>query len=173
MPIRFRSSLRALSAATKPRPGRYRETCAMNPNESSAMDQPIQAVAAVIAHVDGRVLLVPKRDTQVFIQPSGKRDARELPLATLARELREELGVDLVEPTAVALGEFEAAAVNESGRRERALAYAVQVTGRAQAQAEIAELAWVEAVNPAVTVAPLSSDHILPAWAAHARDGGR
>ncbi|MBE5315474.1 MAG: NUDIX domain-containing protein [Xanthomonadales bacterium] len=141
--------------------------------EQQTPEPPILTVAAVIADAQGRVLLVRKRDTAVFIQPGGKREPGEAPLATLARELNEELGVELIESSAIALGEFEAAAVNESGRRVRALAYAVQVTGRAQAQAEIAELAWVEAVNPAVTVAPLSSDHILPAWAAHARDGGR
>lgn len=145
----------------------------MNSNECSVMDQPIQTVAAVIADASGRVLLVRKRDTRVFIQPGGKREAHESPLATLTRELREELGVDLVESTAIALGEFEAEAVNESGRRVRAIAYAVTIAGEPQAQAEIAELAWVDPRAPTVPVAPLSSEHILPAWAAGARAGGQ
>ena len=154
-------------------PDPEQETPEQQTPEPHTPEPPILTVAAVIADGQGRVLLVRKRDTAVFIQPGGKREPGEAPLATLARELNEELGVELIESSAIALGEFEAAAVNERGRRVRALAYAVQVTGRAQAQAEIAELAWVEAVDPAVTVAPLSSDHILPAWAAHARDGGR
>ncbi|ODU48011.1 NUDIX domain-containing protein [uncultured Aquimonas sp.] len=142
----------------------------MNSNECSATDQPIQTVAAVIADAYGRVLLVRKRDTRFFIQPGGKREAHESPLATLARELREELGVELVESTAVALGEFEAAAVNESGRRVRAIAYAVTIAGEPQPHAEIAELAWVDPHAPTVPVAPLSRDHILPAWAAVTRE---
>ncbi|MFN7782762.1 MAG: NUDIX hydrolase [Lysobacterales bacterium] len=137
------------------------------------MDQPIQTVAAVIADANGRVLRVRKCDTRVFIQPGGKREAHESPLATLTRELREELGVELVESTAVALGEFEAAAVNESGRRVRAIAYAVTIAGEPQAHAEIAELAWVDLCAPTVPVAPLSSEHILPAWAAGMREEAR
>ncbi|KAB2897185.1 MAG: NUDIX domain-containing protein, partial [Dokdonella sp.] len=56
------------------------------------MSQPrlIRTVAAVIADDAGRVLLVRKRGSRIFIQPGGKPVAGEDALATLARELAEE-----------------------------------------------------------------------------------
>ena len=127
----------------------------------------IRTVAAVIADEAGRVLLVRKQRSTTFIQPGGKREAGEDALNTIARELHEELGVQLVEGSAVRLGEFESDAVNEPGRRVRGEAYAVRIAGTPVAQAEIAELAWLQPQAPfPVPVAPLSAEHILPAWRA-------
>jgi exodeoxyribonuclease V alpha subunit len=127
----------------------------------------IRTVAAVIADDNGRVLLVRKQGSITFIQPGGKREAGEDALTTLARELREELGVTLIEGSAVRLGEFESDAVNEPGRRVRGEAFAVRIEGTPTAQAEIAELAWIDPEAPfPVPVAPLSAEHILPAWRA-------
>lgn len=125
----------------------------------------IRTVAAVITDERGHVLLVRKQHSSVFIQPGGKREPDESSLQTLARELHEELGVTIVEGSAMRLGEFEAEAVNEPGRRVRAEAFAVCIAGVPQAGAEIAELIWLDpnAAFP-VSVAPLSSRHILPAW---------
>lgn len=131
---------------------------------------PLTIVAAVIADARGRVLLVRKHGSSTFIQPGGKREPGEDALTTLTRELREELGVAMVEGSATRLGEFEADAVNEPGRRVRAEAYAVEVHGTPSAQAEIAEIAWFDvetAINGAPgmpKVAPLSAEHILLAW---------
>lgn len=127
----------------------------------------IRTVAAVIAGGDGKVLLVRERGSSVFIQPGGKTEPGEAPLPALARELDEELGVHLDLDAAVRLGEFEAEAVNEPGRRVRAQAYACRVHGVPVPRAEIEELAWVDAAGPfGVPVAPLSALHILPAFLA-------
>lgn len=131
---------------------------------SSAATGLIRTVAAVIVDDLGRVLLVRKHGSAIFIQPGGKREPGEEALATLARELDEELGVRLRPGSARRLGEFEDAAVNEPGRRVRAEAFAVEVDGQPLARAEIAELAWVAPRAPfPVPVAPLSAGHILPA----------
>lgn len=50
----------------------------------------IRISAAIITDENGRILVVRKRDTVHFIQPGGKLDAGESPLAALARELKEE-----------------------------------------------------------------------------------
>ncbi len=70
----------------------------------------IRIVAAVIRDEWGRNLLVRKRGATVFQQPGGKRDPGDADeLATLARELREELGCELVAGTVL----------DRSGRAER------------------------------------------------------
>ena len=102
-------------------------------------DAQIRTVAAVIVDAGGRVLLVRKQGSDTFIQPGGKREPGETALQTLARELREEQGVELCVESARRLGEFEDAAVNEPGRRVRGEAYAVRVVGTPQAGAEIGD----------------------------------
>lgn len=130
----------------------------------SAAAEPIRTVAAVIRDQDGRVLLVRKRGSDTFIQPGGKREPGEATLQTLARELEEELGVAMRAASAWRLGEFEADAVNEPGRRVRTEAYVVEVDGQPEVRAEIEELAWVLPRAPfPVKVAPLSAGHVLPA----------
>ena len=64
----------------------------------------ISVVAALIRDEDGRVLLVRKRGTAVFMQPGGKRDPGESDIAALARELVEELGCRAAESSARPLG---------------------------------------------------------------------
>ena len=66
---------------------------------------PFETVAAVIVDRRGRVLLVRKRGSATFIQPGGKREPGETALQTLARELREELGVRLQPAGAELLGQ--------------------------------------------------------------------
>lgn len=140
----------------------------------------IHTVAAVIADTPldraGRVLLVRKRGSDTFIQPGGKREPGEDALATLARELDEELGVAIAE--AWPLGTFEDAAVHEPGCRVRAEAFAVRVAGTPAARAEIAEARWIDAATldaalrdgagDAPRIAPLSRRQVLPAWRAWA-----
>ncbi|RFF27445.1 MULTISPECIES: NUDIX domain-containing protein [unclassified Wenzhouxiangella] len=133
--------------------------------ETLVGDRLIRTVAAVIADERGRVLLVRKCASAFFIQPGGKRESGEDSLTTLARELREEIGVNFDPARAVLLGEFEAQAVHEPGRRVRAEAFVVAIEGEPRAAAEIEELAWVDPDDPGnLNVAPLSRRHILPAF---------
>lgn len=123
----------------------------------------IDIVTALIRNEQGHVLLVRKRGTDSFMQPGGKREPGESDLATLAREVREELGCTLVPGTVQPLGTFEAPAANEPGQWVRATAFSVRISGPVVCQAEIAEYAWVDPAEPGVrTLAPLARDTILP-----------
>jgi len=123
----------------------------------------IRIVAAVIRDARGRSLLVRKHGADVFQQPGGKRDPGDADdLATLARELREELGCELVPGSARFLCRASAPAANERGHTVEAEVYEVEVRGAPCAQAEIVELRWVDPMSPDVPVARLSCEHILP-----------
>jgi 8-oxo-dGTP diphosphatase len=127
------------------------------------VSEPISIVAALIRDRAGRVLLVRKRGTTVFMQPGGKRDAGEDDVTALARELDEELGCRLMRDTASRLGVFDAPAANEPGRRVHATVYSVDVTGAIAARAEIDEIVWIDPASPPdVHLAPLTRDHVLP-----------
>lgn len=124
----------------------------------------ISIVAAVIRDDRGRVLLVRKHGAKVFQQPGGKPDPADIDdVATLARELREELGCELVPGSVRLLRHAQAPAANEPGYRVSAAVYRVQVTGSIAARAEIAEFRWVDPARPAdLPIARLSREHILP-----------
>ncbi|KRE91335.1 NUDIX hydrolase [Frateuria sp. Soil773] len=124
----------------------------------------IRIVAAVIRDGDGRSLLVRKRGAQVFQQPGGKRDRGDADdLATLARELREELGCELLAASARLLCHCSAPAANEPDHVVEAAVYVVQVRGAVAPQAEIEELRWVDPAEPGeLPIARLSREHIMP-----------
>lgn len=133
----------------------------------------IRIVAAVINDGAGRTLLVRKHGATVFQQPGGKRDPGDADdQAVLARELREELGCTLVPGSARFLCRASAPAANEAGCMVEAEVYIVAVDGGPCAQAEIAELRWVDPAAPGVPVAQLSMEHILPRLRPRASSSG-
>jgi 8-oxo-dGTP diphosphatase len=123
----------------------------------------IKVVAALIRDDAGRVLLVRKRGTAMFMQPGGKRDPGEDDVAALSREIAEELGCVLVPASVRPLGEFDAVAANEPRFRVQANLYGVDVTGDILPSQEIDEAIWVDpAAPPDIHLAPLTRDHVLP-----------
>ena len=127
------------------------------------MSDTIDIVAAVIRDEAGRVLLVRKRGTTAFMQPGGKRDPGEDDIETLAREIDEELGCQLVPDSIRPLGEFDAISANEPGFRVRASLYEIAVAGDIAPKAEIETMLWIDPAAPAdIPLAPLTRDHVLP-----------
>jgi len=121
-------------------------------------------VAAAILE-DCKVLLVSKHAApDVFYLPGGKPDEDEGALATLARELDEELGVDLLEAEPFAVVEDDAALERTPMEMH---VYLATVAGVVTARAEIAALTWVGR-NGEIPgrPAPAIRNHVLPQLAA-------
>ena len=130
-------------------------------NSFATPSRSIAIAAAVIADVNGRVLLVRKSRTSSFMQPGGKLNAGETAIDALRRELKEELGCVLV--NSEFLGFFAAPAANEPMHSVEAALFQVVISGQLEPQAEIEEIAWVDpASNNSLLLAPLTRDHVFP-----------
>ena len=123
--------------------------------------------AAVITDAAGRVLVVRKHGTSVFMQPGGKPEVGESAAQALSRELHEEIGLVVAPEALEPLGTFESDAANEPGHRVVAAAFRTTAEPAAvSAHAEIAELRWITPDDVAsLALAPLSLEHLLAiAW---------
>ena len=130
-------------------------------------DRRIFVSAAVITDAAGRVLVVRKHGTSVFMQPGGKPEPGESAAEALSRELHEEVGLVVAADALEPLGTFESDAANEPGHRVIAEAFRTTAEpGDLSARAEIAELRWITPRDvAAMALAPLSLDHLLAlAW---------
>ena len=126
------------------------------------MSPVIRIVAAVVLDDRNHVLVVRKRGTTAFMQPGGKLEPGETPVQALRREIREELGVDVVPESIHSLGHHDAAAANEPGHRVAADLFLVRLDGRPQPGAEIVEMAWVDPHSPGdIELAPLTLGAVL------------
>lgn len=122
----------------------------------------IHIAAAVIRDPAGRLLLVRKHGTEVFMQAGGKIEPGEAPVQALIRELREELGADMCDADARFLGRFSAPAAHERDHVVLADLFEVTASGPFEPAAEIAELLWLDPENPGpVLLAPLTRDHVV------------
>lgn len=128
------------------------------------MPQPVITVSAVaFVREDGDVLTVRKRGTSRFMLPGGKPEPGESPAEAAVREVREEIGIDVVVGDLRLLGAWEADAANEPGHVLDATVYTAALTGIPIAAAEIAELRWSDPADPLGDLAPLLRDRVIPA----------
>ena len=127
----------------------------------------IHIAAGLLLRPDGRTLLVRKRGTQAFMQAGGKIEARESPAVALARELEEELGLQVDPAKARFLGQFSAPAANEPGYVVQAEVFLLEIDAEVAPAAEIEEVCWVDPHSDInLHLAPLTRDLILPFYRA-------
>ncbi len=127
--------------------------------------------AVLVRDAAGRILLVRKRGTGKFMQPGGKLEPGESFSAAAAREMNEELGLDIGESDLEALGDWYGPAANEENTFIDAglFAYTLPDAGGVPARepvaaAEIEELLWMDPAQALARddISPLLRDHILP-----------
>jgi 8-oxo-dGTP pyrophosphatase MutT (NUDIX family) len=122
----------------------------------------LHIVAAVVLDERNQVLVVRKRGTSSFMQPGGKIEPGEQPLAALCREVDEELGVRFDPATARPLGRYTATAANEPGHTVDAHLYLVSLDREPHPAAEIEEMTWIDPHDPGdIELAPLTRQTVL------------
>lgn len=123
----------------------------------------LNIAAACLLDDAGRLLLVRKRDTRMFMLPGGKREAGENALQTLSRELDEELNLQLPETAFTPLGRFNEAAANEADTRVEADIFRAALSHPVAPAAELEELRWLHPDDSlGDDLAPLLRLHVLP-----------
>ena len=123
----------------------------------------IRIAAALLTDRQDRLILVRKRSTSAFMQPGGKIQPDETPLAALIRELHEELGLVVAPSSPRYLGCFAAPAAHEQGFTVEAELFSLSTDRTLAPAAEIAELIRFDpACAPHPELAPLTRDAILP-----------
>lgn len=129
------------------------------------MEPQIRVSAVVLRDEQGRVLLVRKRGTSMWMNPGGKPEQGESPAQCAAREVGEELRLPLDPARLRPLGRFAAPAANEAGHRVVAhvLEWPDPVLETPEPAAEIDAVRWCgpgELDDPAL--APLFVQEIAP-----------
>lgn len=102
----------------------------------------IHVVAAFTTDSRGRVLMVRKQGSEIFMQPGGKPEEGEQAAEALVRELAEELLIEVDPDDLATWGRFEADAANEPGHHLTADVFGLRLEGDVTAAAEIAEARW-------------------------------
>lgn len=96
-------------------------------------------------HIDkGKILSTRSKGKDVYYIPGGKREQGESDWCALAREIREELNIDLVEDTLKPAGIYEAQAHGkDDGVIVRMTCYWADYRGNISPSNEIQEVRWL------------------------------
>ncbi|WGT46607.1 NUDIX hydrolase [Tessaracoccus lacteus] len=126
--------------------------------------EPVIVVSAVVLRDKaGRVLLVRKHGTTMWMNPGGKPEPGESAEDCAVREVREELGLELDAARLIDLGEHLARAANESGHLVLARVFQwPDPVATPMPAAEIEEVRWVATTARDADLAPLFTGQIAP-----------
>ena len=101
-----------------------------------------------------KMLFVRSKGKELFYNPGGKREEGETDEQALVREIKEELGVDLLPESIRYLNTFTAQADRKpEGIMAQLKCYEAEYAGDLRPAAEIEELAWLDSGDEAKTSA--------------------
>ena len=109
------------------------------------MENPTKIIdkVAYLKLVDGQILITRSKGKDKYYIPGGKREGEESDEATLLREIKEELSVDILPPSIRYIGTFSAQADGKaSGVQVQMTCYTADYEGELKASHEIAEIDW-------------------------------
>mmetsp|Transcript_33908 Transcript_33908/g.63843 ORF Transcript_33908/g.63843 Transcript_33908/m.63843 type:complete len:133 (+) Transcript_33908:379-777(+) len=107
---------------------------------------------ALILVKDRKTLVARSKGKEIFFTPGGKREGNETDEQALVREVKEELGVDVIIKTIAPYGTFQAQAHGKpEGTMVRITCYTAQYSGELVASSEIEELRWITSAQRADT----------------------
>ena len=117
-----------------------------------------------LAVVDrGKILVVRKRGTNILILPGGKPEQGEEDLATLLREITEELSCSIDEKTITYLGTFSDQIADLANTTVTIRLYGGNLIGNPTPSSEIEHLVWLDLTTPNIDcLAPSLTNSIIP-----------
>ncbi len=99
---------------------------------------------ALIMLRDGRILCTRSTGKDVYYMPGGRREAGESDAQALVREIREEIGVELIPGSLKLFGVFEAQAHGKAqGTMVAITCYTGEFIGEIKPANEVEEAAWL------------------------------
>lgn len=129
----------------------------------TALMKKIDKIGGIILR-DKEILVVKKRtkdNREEYIIPGGKREKGETDYQTLARELKEEVSVDLV--SATSFGGFDDIAIFENIPIHIEV-YLAQIEGTPKCDSEIKELVWIDKnyATKGIKLGSILSRYVIP-----------
>ena len=131
------------------------------------MKNVLKVSAVCIYDHDGRLLTVRKNGTDKFMHPGGKPELGESAAEAGARELSEEVGLEIAPADLQFMGVWHGTAANEANTDIEATVFTAPGHWNADSvvpAAEIAELRWMHLIDAAdyEDLAPLLTEYVLP-----------
>lgn len=127
------------------------------------MTPDIVKAGLLVFNNEGQILLCrKKRDTSLLITPGGRIEPQESPEECIRREIREELGADVVVRDLEYLATYRDVAAGTSDRIVEVRLYSGKLSGKPVPEAEIAELVWFGPGDDDAQLAPSIRNRILP-----------
>jgi 8-oxo-dGTP diphosphatase len=123
----------------------------------------IHKAGAVLLNGKGQFLVTRAVGKEIFVAPGGKLEPGESVLQALAREMMEEVQVEVDPKTAEHLGTFRAlAAGNESKIVEMDVYLVNHSSGEPTASSEIVEIMWVDSQTQGVPIGSIFKHDVMP-----------